>query len=134
MPTSVVPPQLRLTCGGAGQNGLVDALEFLATFALASGMELAEKINCAPAPRLPSLSLHCVLGRVTDATMWCAAVTFECYDFDESGELTIDEMTLSFKSTLTGLCKISGVPPPDEAELEVLAQEVRWGAACARAH
>ena len=46
---------------------------------------------------------------------------FNCYDFDESGELTMDEMCLSFKSTLTGLCKLSGQPCPTELELEELA-------------
>lgn len=29
-----------------------------------------------------------------------------CYDFDGSGRLTIDEITLAFKSTVTGLCKL----------------------------
>jgi Ca2+-binding EF-hand superfamily protein len=75
------------------ENDLVDALEFLATFSLASGMSLDEKIN----------------------------FVFNCYDFDESGELTMDEMCLSFKSTLTGLCKLSGQPCPTELELEELA-------------
>ena len=37
--------------------------------------------------------------------------TFGCYDFDESDALTIDEMTLALKSTVTGLCKISQVRP-----------------------
>ena len=39
---------------------------------------------------------------------------FNCYDFDESGELTIDEMTLSMKSTLTGLAKLSDIKTPKE--------------------
>lgn len=32
-----------------------------------------------------------------------------CYDFDGSGRLTIDEITLAFKSTVTGMCKLEGV-------------------------
>lgn len=33
---------------------------------------------------------------------------FGCYDFDGSGRLTIDEITLAFKSTVTGMCKLEG--------------------------
>jgi Ca2+-binding EF-hand superfamily protein len=75
------------------QNDLVDALEFLATFALCSGMDYAKKIEFA----------------------------FNCYDFDESGELSVDEVTLSFRSTLLGLAKLTGEEPPSEAKLEELA-------------
>jgi Ca2+-binding EF-hand superfamily protein len=74
-------------------NGLVDALEFLATFALVSGMNVKDKID----------------------------FVFDCYDFDESGELTVDEMTLSFKSTLCGLTKMTGEEQPTETELEAQA-------------
>ena len=75
------------------ENDLVDALEFLAAFAMCSGMDFAKKIEFA----------------------------FNCYDFDESGELTVDEMTLSFRSTLHGLAKLTGEEPPSEAKLEELA-------------
>lgn len=68
------------------ENNLVDALEFLTTFALTSAMTLEEKV----------------------------AYTFRCYDFDESGELTVDEMTLSMKSTLTGLAKMTVPPSPPQ--------------------
>ena len=61
-------------CFDTDENDLVDALEFLATFALTSGMDFDSKID----------------------------FVFNCYDFDESGELTVDEMTLSFKSTIIG--------------------------------
>lgn len=41
----------------------------------------------------------------------------ECYDFDGTGRLTIDEITLAFKSAVTGLCKMEaggkGVCPRD---------------------
>jgi hypothetical protein len=50
------------------------------------------------------------------------ADTFRCYDFDESNELTVDEMTLSLKSTLAGLAKLTGLEPPDDLELEDIAQ------------
>jgi len=46
---------------------------------------------------------------------------FTCYDFDESGNLTIDEMTLSLKSTITGLCKISNIPIPTLPDFEKIA-------------
>ena len=95
---------------------MIDALEFLGTFALASGMDIEDKI----------------------------LFVFNCYDFDESGilfcrfkfldklliiiiiiplgELTIDEMTLSMKSTLTGLAKITDIKTPKELELEAISQ------------
>ena len=31
-----------------------------------------------------------------------------CYDFDGTGRLTIDEISLAFKSTVTGMCKLEG--------------------------
>lgn len=31
-----------------------------------------------------------------------------CYDFDGTGYLTIDEVNLPFKSTVTGMCKLEG--------------------------
>ena len=68
------------------ENDLIDALEFLATFALISAMNIDDKIK----------------------------FMFDCYDFDESGMLTIDEMTLSLKSTITGLAKLAGVECPSE--------------------
>jgi microtubule-associated protein-like 6 len=43
------------------------------------------------------------------------------YDFDGSQELSIDEVTLAMKSTLTGLCKMSRDRMPREEELEVKA-------------
>jgi microtubule-associated protein-like 6 len=72
----------------------VDALEFLAAFALISGMSHDAKAN----------------------------FIFNIYDFDESGELTIDEMTLALRSSITGLAKLSGSEPPLESELEKIAQ------------
>eukprot|EP00947_MAST-08B_sp_MAST-8B-sp1_P001903 g1903.t1 len=77
------------------QNDLIDALEFLATFALISSLSWEEKVRFA----------------------------FDCYDFDESGQLTIDEMTLSLKSTITGLAKLAGVDPPSESQLEDISQD-----------
>lgn len=40
------------------------------------------------------------------------------YDFDESQLLTLDEMVLAFRSTLSGLSKLSKIDPPTEAEVE----------------
>lgn len=42
------------------------------------------------------------------------------YDFDETAMLTLDEMVLAFRSTLTGLSKLSKIDPPLEAEIEVI--------------
>ncbi len=75
-------------------NGIIDGLEALATLAMVSSMTPMEKMN----------------------------FVFTCYDFDESGELTVDEMTLSLKSTVTGLCKISGIPIPTLNDFELIAK------------
>eukprot|EP00602_Paraphysomonas_sp_CaronLab_P006133 CAMPEP_0185021562 /NCGR_PEP_ID=MMETSP1103-20130426/4257_1 /TAXON_ID=36769 /ORGANISM="Paraphysomonas bandaiensis, Strain Caron Lab Isolate" /LENGTH=2261 /DNA_ID=CAMNT_0027553167 /DNA_START=29 /DNA_END=6811 /DNA_ORIENTATION=- len=72
------------------ENNLVDSLEFLSSFALLSGMTPEEKI----------------------------AFIFAMYDFDESSVLTLDEMILAFRSTLSGLSKLSRVDPPTEADVE----------------
>jgi WD40 repeat protein/Ca2+-binding EF-hand superfamily protein len=75
------------------KNDLIDALEFLGTFALLSGMSQSAKAN----------------------------FVFNIYDFDESGELTVDEMTLALRSCITGLAKLSGTEPPLEPEIEKIA-------------
>ena len=75
------------------KNDLVDALEFLAATAIVSGMRTRD-------------TLEFVLN---------------AYDFDGSQELSIDEMTLAMKSTLTGLCKLSGERMPREEQLEIKA-------------
>ena len=75
------------------ENGLIDALEFLSSFALVSGMSYVEKVR----------------------------FIFGIYDFDESGLLSVDEMTLSLRSCIAGLAKLSGIDPPLESDLEHLA-------------
>jgi hypothetical protein len=42
------------------------------------------------------------------------------YDFDESGVLTLDEMVLSFRSSLSGLAKLTKIDPPTETEVETI--------------
>ena len=79
----------------AYQNGLIDAIEFLAALAVASGLANRDTLD----------------------------FVFQCYDFDGSQELTIDEVTLAMKSTLTGLCKLSSDVPPREEELEIQAMD-----------
>eukprot|EP01041_Mallomonas_annulata_P001147 gene1147-2216_t len=74
------------------ENNLVDSLEFLSSFALLSGMTPEEKIK----------------------------FIFAMYDFDESSVLTLDEMVLAFRSTLSGLTKLSKIDPPTEAEVEAI--------------
>lgn len=76
-------------------NGLVDALELLATIAMLSGMPVSRKLDFA----------------------------FRAYDFDQSGKLTVDEMTLALKSTMTGLCKISNEKLPVESNFERISSE-----------
>jgi len=79
-------------CFDDDENNLVDSLEFLSSFALLSGMTPEEKIR----------------------------FIFAMYDFDETQLLTLDEMVLAFRSTLSGLSKLSKVDPPTEAEVEVI--------------
>eukprot|EP00752_Nemacystus_decipiens_P008508 g7598.t1 len=62
------------------KNGLIDAIEFVCAMACASGMGVND-------------TLEFVLS---------------CYDFDSTGRLTIDEISLAFKSTVTGMCKLEG--------------------------
>ncbi|RLN56147.1 hypothetical protein BBJ29_007949 [Phytophthora kernoviae] len=77
------------------ENGLVDALEFLGTMAMMSAMPIPQKLT----------------------------FLYNCYDFNETGQLSLDELTLAFKSTLTGLCKLcAAVSCPTELVLEDLAQ------------
>lgn len=63
----------------------------------------------------------------TSAMTWLQKLdfVFNLYDFDESGEMTVDEMTLALKSTAIGLAKITNEEPPTEADVEVLSQDVR---------
>jgi hypothetical protein len=51
--------------------------------------------------------------------MWCVVI-FAMYDFDESSVLSLDEMILAFRSTLSGLAKLSSVDPPTEADVEAI--------------
>ena len=46
---------------------------------------------------------------------------FGIYDFDESGVLSVDETILALRSTLSGLCKLCGLDPPLESEIEAIA-------------
>lgn len=76
-------------------NELTDALELLATLAVVSGMTLIQKLD----------------------------FVFRIYNFDESGELSIDELALAMKSTLTGLAKLTGTAPPIEADIELASHD-----------
>jgi len=75
------------------ENSLIDALEFLSSFALLSGMTVEEKMR----------------------------YIFGIYDFDESGLLSVDEMTLALRSSISGLTKLSGIDPPSESEIEQIS-------------
>ena len=50
---------------------------------------------------------------------------FGIYDFDESGVLSVDETILALRSTISGLCKLGGLDPPLESEIEAIALMVR---------
>ncbi|KAJ8602363.1 hypothetical protein CTAYLR_004254 [Chrysophaeum taylorii] len=77
----------------ADNNALVDAIEFLASLAAASGITLHDKLE----------------------------FVFNCFDFDATGKLSVDEITLAFRCTLMGLCKLCKEACPLEEELEVIA-------------
>ena len=78
------------------KNGLIDALEFSSTVAALSGMKLREILE----------------------------FVLSIYDFDGSQLLSIDEVTLAFKSLSTGLCKLTNVPPPGEEAIEQLVSQL----------
>jgi len=77
-------------------NDLVDALEFLAAFAVMSAMNATEK----------------------------ARFVFGAFDLDESGTIEPDEAMMAFRATVSGLCKLSAIDPPSEEELERVASMV----------
>jgi len=74
------------------KNGLIDALEFMSTFAGISGMRFHEIMD----------------------------FVLKSYDFDGTSVLSIDEVTLALKSMSTGLCKISHLSAPREESIEYL--------------
>jgi echinoderm microtubule-associated protein-like 6 len=78
------------------ENGLIDALELMATFAMFSGMSLESK----------------------------AEFSFNVFDFDESKVMSIDEICLMFKQALCGAAKVTASMPPPEAEVSKIAEEV----------
>ncbi|RYG68267.1 hypothetical protein EON64_05565 [archaeon] len=43
---------------------------------------------------------------------------FAMYDFGESASLTLDEMVLAYRSSLSGACKLCRIEPPTEQEIE----------------
>lgn len=59
-------------------NGLIDALEMFITLALVSGMDIVDKLQFA----------------------------FSTYDFDYSGMLSREEVSLLLRSAVKGLCKV----------------------------
>ena len=75
------------------ENALVDAIEFLSTLAMASGLSARDKLE----------------------------FVFTCFDFDGAGQLSVDELTLAFRCTLIGLCKLTGKLCPCEEDLEIVA-------------
>ena len=47
-------------------------------------------------------------------------VLFAMYDFEDSGAISLDEMVLAFRASISGLCKLSTVRAPSEADIEVI--------------
>ncbi|CAM9397168.1 unnamed protein product, partial [Phaeothamnion confervicola] len=76
-------------------NGLIDALETLASLSVLSGMPAEEKMR----------------------------YVFRIYDFDESGMLSGDETILAIRSAVGGLCKIAGIAMPLETEVDAVVRE-----------
>lgn len=77
-------------CFDTDSNELIDSLELLIALALASGMDLIEKL------------------------LFC----FSLYDFDHSGELSTDEVSLLLRTAVFGLKKVCKIIPPSPEELE----------------
>ena len=50
------------------------------------------------------------------------------YDLDESGALTVDEVTLALKGALSGVAKLAGEEPPLESALDAMSRLVSAGA------
>jgi len=77
-------------------NGVVDALEFMATLAMMSAMEVSDKLR----------------------------FVYTAYDFSECGSLLVDEITLAIKSTVSGLCKLTklGSNAPTVKACETMAR------------
>ncbi|CAE7724315.1 Eml6, partial [Symbiodinium sp. KB8] len=50
------------------------------------------------------------------------------YDLDESGALTVDEVTLALKGALSGVAKLAGEEPPLESALDATSRLVSAGA------
>jgi len=46
---------------------------------------------------------------------------FGIFDFDESGVLSVDEMILCLRTTVSGLCKLSAIDAPLETDIEHVA-------------
>lgn len=77
------------------ENLLVDSLEFLSSLSLISAMSKKHKL-------------------------W---YIFGIFDFDESGMLTLDEITLAFQATISGVLKILQKPnfeKPTDAQIDLL--------------
>lgn len=53
--------------------------------------------------------------------LYAGRYIFGIYDFDESGVLSVDETILALRSTVSGLCKLCGLDPPLESEIEAIA-------------
>lgn len=76
------------------ENDLVDALEFISAFAVMSSMTPAEK----------------------------ARFVFGVFDLDESGDLSPQELALALRTTASGLCKLSDMDVPLEADIKRVAR------------
>ena len=78
------------------ENGLIDALETQVTMCALSSMSIHEK----------------------------AEFMFNCFDFDESGRISLDETTLLFRQALSGTAKASASMPPHEEAVANIAAEI----------
>lgn len=56
-----------------------------------------------------------------------------CYDFDGTGRLTIDEISLAFKSTVIGMCKLEGTGAGADAGMKACPRDAEFEAAAMNA-
>ena len=76
------------------KNSLVDAFEVIGSLAMLSQMSIREKVD----------------------------LVYSLYDFNGSGDITMDEMTILLKTLVTGCSKLDGkISPPSTEETERLA-------------
>ncbi len=93
------------------------------------GKRLEGVTSCVKVPACDVCCVQCAaclrLVHTAPCPMEPLPVIFTMYNFDETGEITIDELTLALKSAAVGLSKLTDDLPPTESEVEAVAHDVR---------